>query len=745
MPWLRRRLHCRNIALPLTASPPSSSSSSPPGVDHVSSPDRPTRLGLIGTGFIADVHQQVLRAIPGVEVVAVCDVDRARAEQFAVRLGGVDAFDSVDVMLAQAQLDAVHVMVPPALHDEVARQCLAAGVHVLVEKPLVLEASALAPLEQAAGAVGRVLAVNHNQTFHPAVRRLLDHVSAGRLGVLEHLTLQHHVPLRQLQTGDVGHFMFGTEANIVLEQGVHLFSIVYLLLGQSRSVQVVTGRRRQLANGVRFVEEWLVQLTCERGSATVRMAFGKPWQESTVQAIGSDGAAFLDLVRGSCWLRRKTRWLEFLDHGCNLLGGAVHLFGRAVGSVVGYGLGLFRLRFPDDPFLRGMRGSLGAFHRAVRGAELPDELSASGARAVLEMCAQTAVAADVATSPPPAPAPLPEPGPARQGEVVVLGGTGLIGRRAVRRLLQANRPVTLLVRRPELLPASWRDGSVRVFVGDAADRAALDRAFAGAERVLHLATAAGSDPARVDETMAAAVRAAGEAARAAGVVRFVYASSTAALYLGGDGAIDGAVGTDPKPAARAGYARGKIRSEAVLRELAAADSAGEPGLSVTIVRPAIVLAYDGIHEHSGVGLWVRDNHCVGWGSGRHPLPFVLASDCAQALLAALDSEAAHNRSYNLAGAVALSARDYVEAMATRTGRDYHYHPTPIWWMWLQEVGKYAVKALARKPGAWPAWRDFASRSFRTVLECDDARRDLGFAPEQDRSRLLARVFDERPA
>lgn len=340
--------------------------------------------------------------------------------------------------------------------------------------------------------------------------------------------------------------------------------------------------------------------------------------------------------------------------------------------------------------------------------------------------------------PPPAPAPLPVPGPARAGEVVVLGGTGLLGRRCVQRLRAAGTPVTLVVRKPQLLPAALRDGSVRVFAGDAADAAVLARAFAGAATVLHLATAAGDDASAVEATMAAAVRTAGEQALAAGVQRLVYTSSTAALWLGAAGSIDGACGPDPVPQARSAYARGKIAAE---RELAALRARG---LVVTVVRPAIVLAPDGTAEHSGVGLWVKDNHCVGWGTGRLPLPFVLADDCAQALVAALTAPAAANRAYNLAGDVRLTAREYVEAMATRTQRDYRFHATPLWWMWLQEYGKYLVKAAARRPREWPAFRDFASRSFRTALDCSDAKRDLGFAPEADRARFLSRVFDGMP-
>ena len=150
------------------------------------------------------------------------------------------------------------------------------------------------------------------------------------------------------------------------------------------------------------------------------MAFGKAMLETTAQAIGSDGAALIDLQRSSCWLRGKSRWLEFLDQGLWLLRGGRHLLARSCGAVFGYGLSLFKLRFPDDPFLRGMRGSLQEFHGAVRAGKAPQNDAAAG-RAVLTMCRMAAEAAGASMEERARP-PLPEPGPARQGEVVVLGG-----------------------------------------------------------------------------------------------------------------------------------------------------------------------------------------------------------------------------------------------------------------------------------------------------------------------------------
>ena len=54
-----------------------------------------------------------------------------------------------------------------------------------------------------------------------------------------------------------------------------------------------------------------------------------------------------------------------------------------------------------------------------------------------------------------------------------------------------------------------------------------------------------------------------------------------------------------------------------------------------------------------------------------------------------------------------------------------------------------AEMLARKQREWPAYRDFASRSFTTELDCSDVKRDLGFQPESDRGRFLSRIFDQR--
>ncbi|GDY02045.1 hypothetical protein LBMAG49_13740 [Planctomycetota bacterium] len=682
-----------------------------------------TRVALIGSGFIADVHLLALRAMQGVQVVALCDTVLPRSKRLARRYGVPHVFGTVAELIAAKVCTAVHVLVPPGAHRAVAEQCLAAGLHVLVEKPIALSLADADAMLVLASTHNVVLGVNHNFTQAPAVRQLRAHIEALHLGRVDHVALMHHVPIRQLDTGDAGHFMFQAEANILLEQGVHVFSMVHDLLGECRVTAAAPMDPRTLGNGVRFFTRWQFQILGERGTAGVTMAFGRTLTETTLQVIGTDGAAFVDLQRGVCWLRRKTRWPDFMDHARNLAAGGLHLLRRACGTVLGYSLALFKLSFPDDPFLRSMRQSIASFHASIKLA-LPLRNSGQAGRAVLKMCLDAAVVANASLQPP-APFFLPPLLPPRPGEVVLLGGGGMIGRRCVKQLLQRQRPVTILVRRPSLLPAELRQPHIRLVVGDAADADVLQRAFAGADAVLHLATAGGDDPANVEQSMASAVKTAALVARACKVRRLVYASSVAALWLGQRGKADCEVGPDPRPQHRAPYARGKVAAE---RELAAQRALG---LETCVVRPAIVLSADTSPTHSGVGFWVRDNQCVGFGRGRTPLPLLLADDCASALVAALDAPNAANRSYNIAGPVRPTAREFVRTLRVRSGRDYRFYGQPVWFLFGVEIGKYLVKVLACRPREFPSLRDLRSRNFLTQLDCERAQQDLGWQPEVD--------------
>jgi nucleoside-diphosphate-sugar epimerase len=297
---------------------------------------------------------------------------------------------------------------------------------------------------------------------------------------------------------------------------------------------------------------------------------------------------------------------------------------------------------------------------------------------------------------------------------------------------------------PADLERAVQTGALRLVKAELSDAAQLAGAVRGARVVIHLATGNGATWDEVERVMVGGTRALAEACLAEKVERLVFASSIAALYLGpdcGKGLVDDGDPTDPRPLARPPYARGKAAAEAELLRLAK-----ERGLAVTIVRPGVVLGADAPLAHSGIGLWVRDNHCVGWGPGDRPLPLVLVEDVADALarLAEFRGRELDGRALNLAARMPLPARELVASFARRTGRAYRFHPRALALSQALEIGKWLVKKAGGRRDAFPSYRDLKSRSLWPEISARLAREVLGWRPCEDPEVFLRQLFPGEP-
>lgn len=703
----------------------------------------PTRVAVVGAGFIADFHLEILGGVEGVELVAVCDPVLERATSAARRFHVPHAVGSIAELPALG-VQVAHVTVPPDLHVRVTRELLEQGIGAFVEKPLALSSADARELGSLARERGVPLAVNHNAVHHPSFAALLRRVEAGEIGRVEHVQVTLSVPLRQLDAGDYSHWMFRRPENIVFEQAPHPFAQVHALVGRVLSMDAIRLGTRELHPGQPFHDRWLLAARAERGTAEVYLAFGQDFTRSTLQVLGTDGSLEADLFHDHLAGERKTPWLDFWNSFLAgwRRGGALRRSARRVlFDWMKKTLGLGPRR---DAFFVGMQDSMVAFHRALRaGAPLP--AGADEGDAVLAWC--EAAVKDVPQPSPQPPLPAPEDTPApRDGEVVVIGATGFVGRATVRRLLERGLPVTAVVRRRHSLPPviadGARDGSVRLVPGSLEDGDALAEAVRGARVVIHLATGGGDTWEAVERSMVRGSARLGEVCADQGVERMVYVSSTAALYLGhdcGSDVVGDDVPPDPRPEARPLYARGKIAAEEALMALHR-----ERGLRVSIVRPAVVVGPGSPLQHSGLGLWARDNHCVGWGLGDRPCPLVLCEDVAEALvlLAQHDGDDLDGKALNLSSRVPLTAPEVVAAIRDATGRDLHFHPRSLLVSQSMEIGKWLVKkAGGRKDAAFPSYRDLKSRQLAPALACERAREVLGWRPTDDRGAFLRGLLD----
>jgi predicted dehydrogenase len=124
------------------------------------------RVGVVGVGHLGKHHARILSSLPGVELTAVVDTNRPRADEIAAANRTRALYDARDLA---GLVDAVTIAVPTEKHLDVARDFLTAGVPVLVEKPMTRSLEEADELIALAAKAGVPLAVGHTERFNPAV------------------------------------------------------------------------------------------------------------------------------------------------------------------------------------------------------------------------------------------------------------------------------------------------------------------------------------------------------------------------------------------------------------------------------------------------------------------------------------------------------------------------------------------------------------------------------------------------
>jgi predicted dehydrogenase len=145
------------------------------------SPERVLRAGVIGLGMMGRNHVRVWDEVEGVDLVAVADPDQGAVDT-AARGRRARGFVDSTAMLAEMELDLVSIVAPTSLHLPVTLAALAAGAHVLVEKPIAATREEAEQMIAAAADAGRLLSVGHIERFNPAIRELKRRLDAGELG-----------------------------------------------------------------------------------------------------------------------------------------------------------------------------------------------------------------------------------------------------------------------------------------------------------------------------------------------------------------------------------------------------------------------------------------------------------------------------------------------------------------------------------------------------------------------------------
>ncbi|HEY4212300.1 MAG TPA: Gfo/Idh/MocA family oxidoreductase [Steroidobacteraceae bacterium] len=171
------------------------------------------RTAVVGVGYLGRFHAQKYAQLPGCELVAVADSQAQARDKVAEELRTRSVADYRDLI---GSVDAVSVVTPTPAHFQIARDFLAAGAHVLVEKPVTETAEEARQLIELADSKNLVLQVGHLERFNAAILAAIPHLTSPRF-----IECHRLAPYRER----------GTDVNVVLDLMIHDIDIVQTIVG----------------------------------------------------------------------------------------------------------------------------------------------------------------------------------------------------------------------------------------------------------------------------------------------------------------------------------------------------------------------------------------------------------------------------------------------------------------------------------------------------------------------------------
>ncbi len=252
------------------------------------------KVGVIGAGAMGQNHLRIYNEMRDIELVGVCDIDKARATSLA-RTYNTRPFFEPEKLLEQ-ELDAVSIVVPTTLHSKVALQAIKSGTHLLVEKPIADTVENADIMIKAAHDAKVKLMVGHIERFNPAVLKLKEIIDSGMLGKIVSISSRRVGPYNP-RIRDVG---------IIMDLGVHDIDVISYLYGRKiNEVYTIAG-----SDIHSFEDHASILLRCDTNlSGMVETNWLTPHKIRNLTAIGLKGVAYLDYIKQTVELHDEA-WIR---------------------------------------------------------------------------------------------------------------------------------------------------------------------------------------------------------------------------------------------------------------------------------------------------------------------------------------------------------------------------------------------------------------------------------------------------
>ena len=227
------------------------------------------------------------------KVVAVCDVDRSRAETVGRQFGVPAAYPDVRRMLEAERPDFVDICTPPGAHADPAVAALQVDAQVLIEKPLAGNAAECERIIEAERASRGRVEVAHTDLFHPSVVEARRRIARGDVGRFTGMRIFYSTPVDLWMT-DPGHFAHRLPGGSIGETGPHVVYLARSFVGPIRDVRV---RGRKILSRYPWspFDDYRLELAGERATCSCELTYTSRHSAYLVELWGEDGVLKIDM------------------------------------------------------------------------------------------------------------------------------------------------------------------------------------------------------------------------------------------------------------------------------------------------------------------------------------------------------------------------------------------------------------------------------------------------------------------
>jgi predicted dehydrogenase/nucleoside-diphosphate-sugar epimerase len=646
------------------------------------------KVGIVGCGNIANLQLRYIKKYINPERIALCDKNDLRLAWLSEEHGITTTFSDLDDMLENFKPDLVHVLTPPKSHKDIAIQCMQAGCHVFLEKPMCVSVQEAQEVVDAANRHNRLVCIDHLRLFDPQFLKAKRILESGALGdIVSISTREVENYITRKGEGLAAKWMEDLPGEIFYDILPHHLCMINAFL-PGLSVKGVEYR----SDGNGTPKELLCILSSSEGSGIIHLSLAGHI-ENHAKFECTKGVVVADFLNRMTVVRKSTPLPGIIDRLRDKVSESLQLMGGTINLVV---------KRPDN--LAGMDATIRNFYEALEksgNSPVPPTDGVIVAR-VSEDIFGGALAGEreaaIRETDAPWPAIKPKT-PGKRCDVLVTGGTGFIGRRLVGRLLSMGACVRVLSHREhgDDVWSSYSD-RIEVFKGNISNPVDVERACKGVTSVYHLAAATKGPWLYHLDTTVAGTQNIVDACSKYPIESLVYISTIGILNataLGRRSLVDEDASFEQKPTQRGNYAKAKLMAEMTVRRFM-----DEPGnvTRVNIIRPGIVYG-PGKHPLMGIVQGISKGVSISLEYKKRILPLVYVDNLLDALELAGNSEA--SGIYNVVDSGQITTEEFVEAFKKETGEKFGtiFLPRPILWsvFWLLDRMSMMLRG---KPSFW---------------------------------------------